>query len=239
MEKALTVILLFISSFKVYSQSLIANGSFESLYDCPKYVGDIEYCHGWHNGGLTPDLFSRCTNGQENGLNIPNSYVGNILPSDGNNVAGLLLFSNKSELPKSANYLITESIWTKLNNFTIKDKTYRFQIETALADSAVFYSNYITITLSTVAFNQLEKKKTIVQTLIIKLDSKNHSKKAWQLSSIDFKSNDNWQFVSIGLLRPVYSIDSFKSNIISNRIKDKVFGDCYYFIDNVSLNAKE
>jgi hypothetical protein len=71
------------------AQSLVVNGGFEQLTSCPKYIGDIDYAKGWKNGELTPDLFSTCTNGRENGLNVPNNYVDFQHPAVGRCYAGI------------------------------------------------------------------------------------------------------------------------------------------------------
>ena len=102
MEKIITIFLFLLSTAKsAVGQSLIVNGDFEMLYDCPKYVGDIDLVREWHNGNFTPDIFSSCTNGQENGLNVPHNYAGTKYAASGNCYTGIVLFTKQSNLSKN------------------------------------------------------------------------------------------------------------------------------------------
>lgn len=236
MEKTLVILAALAIQVKVaFSQQLITNGDFEQLDSCPKYVGDIQVAHGWHNGGMTPDLFSTCTNGHENGLNIPDNYAGSKKSINGNCYAGIVLFTKRLQSPDKKNYELNESIWTNLAVPTSLGKVYELKFWVAPADSSYFTSKYITATLSANSFN--EKESNTVQVLIISIEDESVSLDGWKKVSMTFTSDKNWRYISIGLLRNVFSYKQYLYSIDKNKLKKGHSSEmvCYYYIDNISL----
>ncbi len=77
--------------------NLVPNGGFEAIFNPPAGEGDIYEAVGWSNlnGGTvypnaTPDFFH--TSGT-NGVQIPNTYAGDITALEGNGVAGFITYN--------------------------------------------------------------------------------------------------------------------------------------------------
>ncbi|SFQ82629.1 hypothetical protein SAMN04515668_4850 [Hymenobacter arizonensis] len=215
------------------AQSLVVNGGFEQLTSCPQYVGDIDRARGWNNGELTPDLFSTCTNGRENGLNVPDNYVGFQHPAVGQCYAGIALFSEKKHLSTRKSYEVTESIWTQLATPLRPGKTYRFSVLLALADSSVFTSQYLTPVLSKVPFNRVGKRET-GQALLLHTAAVDT---AWREVSVTFTATDRWAYLSLGLSREVFTLKAYKDRLTRRRTGVANQGEAvaYYYVDEVEL----
>jgi hypothetical protein len=215
-----------------FGQNLIPNGDFEDLHDCPRTVGEIEIARGWHNGALTPDLFSDCTNGQDNGLNVPDTYVGTQTPASGHCFAGLVLFGKQRGLQDRDAYKITESIWTRLSAATKSGQPYRLSLYVAVADSSAFACGYLTAEFSNLPFTRLDKARgkdnRIVQVKLPAASSK------WVLVSEKFVADKPYRYVKIGMSRGAFPYRYFKQ--LTGEVRT---GDCYYFLDQLSLTKTE
>ena len=218
-------------------QSLVANGSFELLTTCPKYIGDIACARGWHNGNLllTPDLFSTCTNVLGNAINVPDNYVGSIQPVDGTCYAGLVLFTQQPQLSKKQSFLINESIWTKLTIPVQPANKYSLTVKAALADSARFMSRCITATLSKSPFTKAnDKQASQVVTLLIATNA-SVNKSTWQSVSVTFTAGDKWEYLSIGLSRSVFTYQEYILALTQKLDGHRTRSDCYYYLDDITL----
>ncbi|QIL78355.1 hypothetical protein [Hymenobacter sp. HDW8] len=215
------------------AQSLVANGGFEQLTICPKAVGDIDCAKGWKNGGLTPDLFSTCTNGTENGLNVPDNYVGFQHPAVGRCYAGIALFTEPKHLSMSKSLEVTESIWTPLATPLRPGKTYRFSVLLALADSSVFTSQHLTPLLRKGPFNRMGKRETS-QALLLDIAAVDT---AWREVSVTFTATDRWAYLSLGLSREVLTLKAYKDRLTRRRnaVTYKGQAAAYYYVDEVEL----
>lgn len=222
--------------FVATGQNMLFNGDFEKMFNCPKTVGDIEAASGWHNGSLTPDLFSSCTNGSDNGLNVPNNYVGSIQPFNGSSYAGIFLFTKRKNWSKYKNFIATESIWTNINEKIKAYNTYKLSICISLADSSAFFSNYLVASFSQNPFDQTNGHKNDYH-IIYYIDSK--YKSDWTYLSHSFKAINNFQYLSIGLPRHLLTPRKYRDFIKKSAVTGKKFGDCYYYLDAISLEKDE
>jgi hypothetical protein len=227
---------LLLHTYRALGQSLISNGSFERVHDCPRSVGDIEYAQGWRNGGLTPDLLSTCTGTGDNGLHVPHTYVGTQTPLDGGCYAGLVLFSQEENSSLKEAFHIEESIWTGLATPLVPGHMYRLTLWVALADSSQFFTPYLTAVLGATPFDKLAASSQ-GQGVLLPLRTAVTSA-GWQQVVATFQASAAWQYLSLGLSRSLFDLRKYKQAVEHNRRRPRRVGseqDCYYFLDNITL----
>jgi hypothetical protein len=220
----------------VAGQALVLNGSFERLHDCPRYVGDIEYAQGWRNGGLTPDLFSTCTGRGDNGLHVPDTYVGARTPLDGDSYAGLVLFTEDEHVSKKEAFEIEESLWTRLTRPLTPGHTYRLSLWVALADSSHFITPYLTAVLGAAPFDKIATP-TRGQGVVLPLGTPAPSG-GWQRVEATFQATTAWQYLSLGLARSLFDLRQYRQALEHNRrlpLRAGAEQDCYYYLDHIEL----
>ncbi|GAB3843755.1 hypothetical protein GCM10028822_00270 [Hymenobacter terrigena] len=212
------------------------------MYNCPKYVGDIDLARNWHNGGFTPDIFSSCTNNQENGLNVPNNYAGSKSPISGNCYAGIVLYTTQSNLSKKQSYEVSESIWAQLAMPISPRKTYKLSFWVALADSSTFFSKYVTVTFSEQPFAKPFERMSsgiAIQVLTLPIEDKKNSSNGWIQVAMTFTPDKVWKYFSIGLDRSVFNYEQYEYSTSKYKLKNNANGQCYYYIDEINLCETE
>lgn len=218
-------------------QNLIVNGDFEQQHACPQYVGDIEFARGWHNGNEnTPDLFSRCTKGQDNGLHVPDNYLGTRQPVSGDAYAGLDLFEDcRQGISLQRNYEREEWIWTALTAPLQPGQTYQLRMWVSLADSAQYFTPYLTAVLSLTAFDAVHgKEKGQALRLPIAPQVANQT---WQQVVVTFQPVGIWRYVSFGLARSVFTRREYQQALLQQKTALSVRNQqaCYYYVDDITL----
>ena len=236
MQLCYLVLLCMLVSSSCVGQNLIANGDFEQ-HACPQYVGDIEFARGWHNGNHnTPDLFSRCVKDRETGLHVPDNYVGTRQPASGDAYAGLFLFGNRDrDASRKSLYEHDESIWSSLITPLQPGQTYQLRMWVGLADSAQYYSAYMTAVFGPTAFDALGRNEQ-GQAVLLPIAPLAKGR-AWQEVVITFQPLKPWRCISLGLARSVFTRKQYQQALLQQNMGPLIRNDrmCYYYIDNITL----
>ena len=220
--------------FAASGQSLISNGSFEKLSSCPRGIGSIECATDWYMILETPDLFSECA-GKGRSVSVPYNYMGYTLAQDGASYAGLALYYIQNGLPLRKCYNKEESIYRELSQKTEAGKVYEFSIWTCLADSANFYTNQFSITLTAdepTAYGKMPYKQ------VVPVKIANPRSKEWNKSTVSFKATSNWKFITLGYSRDLLSLVEYKKFLKKNLVLAKKSygrGTCYYYFDGAEM----
>lgn len=118
-------------------QNLVSNESFEKYKKCPEDLGEFDKVSGWENPSKgTPDFFSSCFKTGKNKMGIPENYMGEQSPKEGESYAGIIAYSQRS-----ADY--REYLAHKLSKPLQKDSVYLIKFYVSLSD----YSNFAISTL--------------------------------------------------------------------------------------------
>ena len=239
MIKWLFCILTILYSMQTTAQNnmtLLNNGSFECVTECPKRTGAIESASGWYLLLESPDLFSSCE--KNHILGVPKNYMGYKDAQDGISYAGIALYVQQRPLlhDKHFEYLRREEIRTPLEVAVKAGKSYEFALWYALADSSSYYSTHITLTLSHSGTDG-SKQQSLFQTVSIELPSPRTLE--WTLAKVRFVSKKNWKSVVVGYARNSTGLTfkEYKRCLYKNKtgVYTKGALSCYYYIDNLSL----
>lgn len=238
MNKLFAAFIFLCTSKSIYAQSIVSNGGFESISSCPDRVGGIELAQDWHKKLETPDLFSSCAS--TGYLGVPINYMGKLEAIEGKAYAGIVLYMTQPMAFHKAkyDYLRREDIVNYLASKTIKGKSYEFTIRYALADSSDFYYDHITISLS----SRMADDYSSPYEQVIPLKLTQSREKKWSVAKAIFVAGDNWDLITIGLSRTLFSLNDYKKSLKSNKTDRKSRPgnkSCYYYIDNLSLSAVE
>lgn len=130
-----------ITSFNVFSQNLVPNGSFEVYSQCPDPAtldpmpnSVIELATGWNNPtGWSPDYFAACVS-ETSGYNVPNSGWGFQNARTGNAYAGLVSMAETDA---------REYIQTELTESLIAGKQYSVTFYVSFSHISTYASNNI------------------------------------------------------------------------------------------------
>lgn len=83
-----------------FAQNLVVNGSFEEIEKKPKNPGEVYLAPPWVAGTkAVPDLYSK--KAKDDKIKVPNNNYGDEEPKDGENYAGILLYSDREKEPRS------------------------------------------------------------------------------------------------------------------------------------------
>ena len=130
---AMTCVFLTSMSF-AQEENLVPNGSFESIGKAPKRLGKIDAAEGWVSPtGVRADLF---VDGKIDEIGTPLNIYGKETPKEGENYAGIVVFSHGDKVPRSY-------IMTKLSTPLKKGMKYCVKFNVSLAEASKYASNNI------------------------------------------------------------------------------------------------
>lgn len=246
--------------FKVSSQNLVVNSSFEEFTICPtRGWYQLYLCKGWNDPAGTADYFNVCTDSAIfiNGKLAVYSYLGNQSPHSGSAFAGFFLFQEKD-------FYDHEYLQTKLQEPLLKDSIYRVQFYLSIGEKTRIYSDYISICFSTslnlpfVGTNKQYPHQTdslnrhgvtfsCSDRIQIKSSELMRSKE-WALVECTYKAKGGEEFLTIGSFKEDMTKKQFKKIMSENinytpperyvngiKILLGMSKTGYYYIDDVSV----
>lgn len=221
--------LLLANSFRVSSQNLVLNPSFEDIGSCygdPSPVGFDVFAWSGCNNWLCPTTASSdlwCENpvfGSTSPPFIP--CCGFQYPKTGENYSGILIFELTTQ-----NY--REYIQNELSSALEANQYYQFSIYVSTNEDSINYSSCVQAYFSNNPVSSLN-----YYTLPYQPQWKNPSNNfisdtvGWQLLSGLFKANGGEKFVTIGCFDDSASIQVLNRDPLTT-------SDIYYFVDDVSI----
>lgn len=230
MKKLALVLSALFCMIRVHAQiegNLVPNGSFEETEKKVKEPGQIELATPWKSATLQPaDLYSSSTKKEE--VAVPRNTYGEEKPLDGENYAGIRMYSDKDRQPRSYLYVeLTEALEA--------GKTYCVTMNVSFADMSKFAVNNLGIYLSE---DELTAKNTDILSAkpqVMQRTNRIFNKQFyWEPICAEYKAKGGEQYLTIGNFFP--SEDT--KNERTRRPKG-FFGaqmtDGYYYIDQVSV----
>ena len=225
-----TALLLFI--FLVYTYhaqvaNLVENGSFEIIKGKVKGLGCVEASDDWKNvTSAKADLFVK-----ENKLPIlltsGNTY-GKEDPKEGDNYAGLVVYSPKDKIAR--NY-----ITSPLAQPMLKGKKYCVSMYISLAEGSKFATNNLGINFHKKQPKQEDNKTIVEKTAILHHQSKiMNATYGWEKVCGTYMAEGGEEFITIGNFTATDKTKTEKAIKIKD-YKGVLSDFAYYFVDNISV----
>lgn len=225
--KLLTGILATAISLQISGQNLVVNGSFEEIEKKPKNPGEIFLAPPWSAGTqAVPDLYSESA--KDDRIKVPVNAYGDEKPKDGENYAGILIYSDREKEPRS--YLLT-----KLKHPMLAGEYYCVKFHISFADLSKYATNNIGAYVS---------KDSIASEVDLILDYKPQIinstnrvfEKQWDWEDICriYVADGGEQYLTIGNFAK-------QDDIIKKSVKrppgytSTQIRDGYYYIDDISI----
>jgi outer membrane protein OmpA-like peptidoglycan-associated protein len=215
-----------ITNFSV-GQNLVENGSFETLSKKPKNPGEIYLAAPWIAGTKTaPDLYSRKSKNDD--LKVPINKYGDEEPKEGDNYAGILMYSDREKEPRS--YLSA-----KLKYPMLAGEYYCVKFHISFADLSKYASNNIGAYISHDSIGS--ETELILKHKPQVMNSTNRVfEKQWHWEDICriYVADGGEQYITIGNFAP-------QSEMIKHSVKrppgytSTQLRNGYYFIDDISI----
>jgi outer membrane protein OmpA-like peptidoglycan-associated protein len=211
----------------LFGQNLVENGSFEIITKKPKNPGEITLAPPWVPGTkAAPDLYSSSAKNDQ--IKVPVNAYGDEEPKDGNNYAGLLIYSDREKEPRS--YLTA-----KLKNPMLAGEYYCVKFHISFADLSKYASNNIGALITTDSVGS-ESDLVLKYTPQIINSTNRIFEKQWSWEDICriYIADGGEQYLTIGNFAP-------QSDVLTQSVKrppgytSTQMRDGYYFIDDISV----
>lgn len=211
------------------AESLVSNGSFESVDKQPKKLGSIESAIGWYSPtGARADLFT--PNKKLPEIDAPSNIYGTEEAKDGSNYAGIVTYSHNNKVPRTY-------VANKLEVPLKKGEKYCVQFHVSMAEASSYASNQIGVHFSKKAFGTEAKESIIEKTHV--LDENNKIFNApfgWDRVCGVFEAEGGEKYITIG---------NFTSNENTKNVRNKknssskvaLIAAAYYYVDNISVTV--
>lgn len=225
-----TALLLFIFSVYTYHAqvaNLVENGSFEIIKGKVKGLGCLEASDDWKNVTTAKaDLFVK-----ENKLPIlltsGNTY-GKEDPKEGDNYAGLVVYSPKDKIAR--NY-----ITSPLAQPMLKGKKYCVSMYISLAEGSKFATNNLGINFHKKQPKQEDNKTIVEKTAILHHQSKiMNATYGWEKVCGTYMAEGGEEFITIGNFTATDKTKTEKAIKIKD-YKGVLSDIAYYFVDDISV----
>jgi outer membrane protein OmpA-like peptidoglycan-associated protein len=225
-----TALLLFIFSVYTYHAqvaNLVENGSFEIIKGKVKGLGCLEASDDWKNvTSAKADLFVK-----ENKLPIlltsGNTY-GKEDPKEGDNYAGLVVYSPKDKIAR--NY-----ITSPLAQPMLKGKKYCVSMYISLAEGSKFATNNLGINFHKKQPKQEDNKTIVEKTAILHHQSKiMNATYGWEKVCGTYIAEGGEEFITIGNFTATDKTKTEKAIKIKD-YKGVLSDFAYYFVDDISV----
>ena len=208
--------------------NLVENPSFEQTEGRLKRAGGITVAVGWMSPTkASADLFAGKV---KEGFGTPNNNLGVEEAQDGENYAGIRVFSYNDK--EARNY-----ISSKLKMTLKKDQKYCVTFYVNLAEASKYAANNIGVNFSKKQYNISEAKSIMTSTSVMHKDNPVFSGQfGWDQICGVYKAKGGEKFITIGN----FSANGTTEN--KRLKKSKTFSgasvvSAYYFIDNISVVA--
>ena len=225
-----TTLLLFIFSIlfaHAQATNLVENGSFEIIKGKVKGLGCVEASDDWKNVTSTKaDLFVK-ENKNPLLLTSGNTY-GKEDPKEGDNYAGLVVYSPKDKIAR--NY-----ITSPLAQPMLKGKKYCVSMYISLAEGSKFATNQVGINFHKKQLKQEDNKNIIEKTSILHPQSKVvNATYGWEKVCGTYIAEGGEEYITIGNFTATDKTKTEKAIKIKD-YKGVLSDFAYYYIDDISV----
>lgn len=214
-------------AFGQSNESIVPNGSFESIGKEPKKLGAIESALGWYSPtGAKADLF--IPSKKTPIIGVPENIYGKEAAKDGSNYAGFIAFSHNNKLPRSY-------VSNKLEVPLKKGDKYCVQFHVAMAEASTYACNQIGAIFSKKAFGTEAKESMIEKPQVRNEDNKVfNAPYGWDRVCNTFEAEGGEKYIVIGNFN---SNEDTKTLRVKKDSKSKItpIPAAYYFLDNITV----
>lgn len=226
--------IMLISGITVNAQddyNLVKNPGFEAMTGKLKKNKSINLANDWDSPtGEKADLYSRTV--KEPLVSAPDNVMGREVPTDGNNYAGVVMFSYGDKTPRT--YIMSE-----LEGPLKAGQKYCVRFDVSLADNSKYAVNNVGAHLSKKPFS-FDEKKTILAETHVK-NSKNkvfNATYGWETVCGVFTASGGEKFITIGNFAGSKETKNEKVAKAKDS-KAQQIPIAYYYIDNVHVELLE
>jgi len=222
----------FILSAAFAQSNKVLNPSFEELEKKVKKAGEFTNVASWYipEGCPAVDLFS--SEVKKGDVTAPDNYRGSAESLEGNNYAGLLVYSERESQPRTF-------IQTKLEKKLLPGKKYCIKMDVSLSDVSKYSSNHIGMYLSSKAIKLRDIEKYDITPQL--LPPKNvivEETYDWVPLCTTIVAEGVERYVTIGNFAPQSGVATGKKRR-SREFSQAQTRDAYYFVDEVSITPVE
>lgn len=212
-------------------ENLVENGSFESTAGKAKKLGAIDMATGWVSPtGVRADLFTPASKVPD--ISTPTNIYGTEEPKDGQNYAGIVVYSFNDKMPRSY-------IMTKFTTPLKKGMSYCVQFNISLAELSKYSANQIGAHISKKPFGTEEKSSIIEKTHVLQADNKVfNAMYGWDKVCATFVAEGGEKYMTIGNFSNNENTRNEK-NKKPDAVKGTPIIASYYYVDDVSVTLVE
>lgn len=209
------------------AQNLVINGSFEEIVKKPKEPGQIHLAEPWVSGTQSaPDLYSRSA--KSDLIRVPENAYGDEEPKDGDNYAGILIYSDREKEARS--YLTAQ-----LKHKMLAGEDYCIRFYVSFADMSKFASNNIGLYVSHDSIGNENDLILNFKPQIIHSTNRIFERQwSWEPICRIYRADGGEQFIAIGNFGSQEGTQTKPVKRPSGYTKPQL-RDGYYFIDMVSV----
>lgn len=210
----------------------VSNPGFDEVEKKIKSTGQFEDVSLWYIPEECPpaDVFS--TDVKKGDVTAPDNYRGRAESKDGNNYAGLLLWSEREREPRTY-------IQTKLDKKLLPGKKYCIKMHVSLSDISKYSCNNIGMYLSSKAIKMKDiEKYDITPQLLPPKNVVVDETYDWVPLCTTIVAEGVERYVTIGNFAPQSSVETGKQKR-SREFTQQQTRDAYYFIDEISIVPSE
>ncbi len=222
------ILIVFVSvSSLLNAQNLIVNGSFEELTKKPKDRGEIYLAAPWVAGTKAmPDIYS--SKAKNDDIKVPENMYGDEEPKDGENYAGLLLYSDREKMPRT--YLTA-----KLKHKMLAGEYYCVKFHISFADLSKYAVNNIGALISHDSIANINELILDYEPQIINSTNRVFEKQwHWEDICRIYVADGGEEYITIGNFAK--QVDVQKKGVKRpSGYTSSQFRDGYYYIDDISV----
>lgn len=232
MKRILIITLTLASSFVYGQTNLVENPTFKlTNKKKPKDIGSIDYAAPWRSPTLTmADLY--VPKSKNYAINVPGNNYGEEKPMVGDGYAGILVYSYKNKVPRS--YL-----QGKLTQKLEAGKEYCVTFHVSLADLSKYATNYVAAALTDKEMKANNSDILQFETSIVSKRKTIYEQQFYWIPVCGiYKAKGGEEYITIGNFTEDEKLGLKKVKRPRGFNKPQKY-DAYYYIDNVSVVAKE
>jgi outer membrane protein OmpA-like peptidoglycan-associated protein len=226
--KIVPVIALTFSVIAQDAENLVPNGSFEQISGKLRRLGGIEAAEGWVSPtGVTADLFAASAKAPD--IQTPENFYGKEEPKDGDNYAGIVVYSYGDKMPRS---YVTAKLTTPMK----KGMRYKVSFYASLAELSKYSTNKIGAHISKKPVATKEKVPALIdETHILHPDEAIfNAMYGWELVCGEYIAEGGERYITIGNFTPNDQVKN-ERNKKPREIKGNQIVAAFYYIDDVSV----
>lgn len=228
MKKSIVIIAAVMISIYGFGQgNMIQNGSFESLSKKIKEGGMIESATGWTSPTENKaDVFS--SSAKSDDYKTPTNIYGDTDPLEGENYAGIMIYSYKDEAPR-------QYLQAKLTEKMVEEKVYCVKMNVMLSMLSKYSSNNIGIYISAKPLTLEEIQAQNIQPQIIHSQNRIFDEQFdWEAICQTYIADGGEEYITIGNFGTADATQNEKVKKPKGFTGMQARG-AYYFVDDVSV----